>query len=89
MRSFAENNLGKTGVAGGIVAANRTFPGVMAKIVEPWYKCAQAQECITPTGASLSNHRYDQAALGVILYANGFTPANSGMQYFDIQMDIG
>jgi hypothetical protein len=38
------------------------------KVVRPWANCALERLCIAPPGASLANHRYDQAVLTVLLY---------------------
>ena len=36
-------------------------------IVIPSHRCAMDKECIQPEGSSLSNHRYDQTPLSIII----------------------
>lgn len=43
--------------------SNRTTQEIMAKHVE----CAYTKKCLVPLGASIKNHRFDQAALSMLL----------------------
>ena len=51
------------------------------KVIRPWAKCALERLCIAPPGATLSNHRYDQAVLTVLLYQadRRFLDTNKGL----------
>jgi len=41
-------------------------------IIRPWLACARDMSCIAPDGSSTRNHRYDQAALSVIIHRLSF-----------------
>lgn len=43
------------------------------KILVPWSKCALDERCISPTGSSLANHRFDQSVLSIIIYTTNVT----------------
>ncbi|HEY3121508.1 MAG TPA: hypothetical protein VGL15_12845 [Vicinamibacteria bacterium] len=52
---------------GGICGFHDSFPAARELVCE-WKRYALVRECLAPEGASLSNHRYDQAILTVLLY---------------------
>eukprot|EP01114_Cavostelium_apophysatum_P014119 TRINITY_DN357_c1_g1_i4.p1 TRINITY_DN357_c1_g1~~TRINITY_DN357_c1_g1_i4.p1 ORF type:complete len:306 (+),score=19.34 TRINITY_DN357_c1_g1_i4:38-955(+) len=45
---------------------------VYQKLIVPWRDCALESECIGPKGSNKKNHRQDQAALGILMKANGY-----------------
>jgi len=40
-------------------------------ILEPFYQCALNRDCIAPAGSDLSNHRFDQTVLSILIYQSG------------------
>ncbi|MEM7061699.1 MAG: DUF1647 domain-containing protein [Cyanobacteria bacterium P01_B01_bin.77] len=40
-------------------------------ILEPLYTCALKQDCIAPSGSNLTNHRFDQTVLSILIYQSG------------------
>jgi len=37
-------------------------------ILDPLYRCAMNRNCIAPKGSNLSNHRFDQTVLSILIY---------------------
>ncbi|XP_013421926.1 uncharacterized protein LOC106181925 [Lingula anatina] len=61
---------GKYSFAGGIsgwVKGSKAY----RRILPRWIQCSMDVTCISPLGAGLANHRYDQSALSVIAYTSG------------------
>ena len=58
---------GKPHFAGNLQAYIRNRPA-HEKILEPLHKAALEQNCIAPPGSNLSNHRYDQTLLSILIY---------------------
>ncbi len=54
-----------------IVAFDIQNQTVVDKILIPWEQCALTKDCIAPENSSKQNHRYDQAALTLIMLKNG------------------
>src|SRR5437667_50788 len=52
---------------GGVCGFHYSFPAARELVCE-WRRYALVRDCLTPEGASLVNHRYDQAILTVLLY---------------------
>lgn len=61
MRSYQYN--------GALIGVYRNSPEY-TRIFLPWLRCALEPACIAPPGSSRENHRQDQAALSVLMYAN-------------------
>ncbi|XP_013421930.1 uncharacterized protein LOC106181926 isoform X1 [Lingula anatina] len=61
---------GKYSYAGGLhgwVKDSRAFN----EILQPWVTCAMNVDCISPNGASLYDHRFDQSALSILAHSSG------------------
>ena len=56
---------GRPSFAGGIWGFVRGSPGAV-HLLQPWVRCSREPACIAPTGASLGNHRFDQAVGSII-----------------------
>lgn len=41
---------------------------LVRQLVQEWYSLALVEECISPKGSSLLNHRYEQEILTILLY---------------------
>lgn len=65
--SLADDFVQVTGGLLGLRARSQAFVSVAL----PWRACSMKKECIAPTGSNRSNHRQDQAALGVLAALNG------------------
>eukprot|EP01083_Nonionella_stella_P151641 484853_1 len=53
--------------AGGVLGIDLRVKDLKRKILDPWFDCASRTYCIAPKGSNLDNHRYDQAALSIIM----------------------
>ncbi|XP_013418275.1 uncharacterized protein LOC106179275 isoform X2 [Lingula anatina] len=61
---------GKYSFAGGIsgwVKDSHAYTTVLPR----WTSCALDVACIAPKGSSMGNHRFDQAALSILMYSSG------------------
>eukprot|EP01083_Nonionella_stella_P098612 277350_1 len=54
-------------IAATVVGIDLRVKDVKDRIIDPWFDCATKMNCLAPEGSSLDNHRYDQAALSIIL----------------------
>ncbi len=61
---------GKPHFAGNLQAYIRNRPA-HEKILKPLCAAALEKNCIAPPGSNLSNHRYDQTLLSIIIYQSG------------------
>lgn len=61
--------VGKPHYAGNLQGYSRGRSAA-AKILEPLKQAAGVAECIAPSGANLSNHRFDQTLLSILIYAS-------------------
>lgn len=53
--------------AGGIIGLY--YPSSLVfYILEQWKACSLIKNCISPNGSNLSNHRYDQSVISILLY---------------------
>lgn len=53
--------------AAGVCGFNYNF-SLIRQLVHEWYSLALVEECISPKGSSLQNHRYEQSILTILLY---------------------
>eukprot|EP01083_Nonionella_stella_P015034 42084_1 len=76
-----------------ILAFDLRVKGVKSRIVDPWVDCALRMECFAPRGSSLRNHRYDQAALSIILKRENWPKdqrlVNENYRFISVHEDIG
>ena len=59
---------GRPSFAGGLWGFVRGGPWVAA-VLAPWAACSRVRDCISPAGANLGNHRFDQAVGSIITCA--------------------
>lgn len=59
--------LHKRNRAGGVCGFHYRNPAVR-QLVDQWRRLALIKECIAPEGATVKNHRFDQALLTILLY---------------------
>ncbi len=62
-----DDHAGLPHFAGGVQGYTRDSRAAR-EILGPLVACAMDRDCIAPRGSSLSNHRYDQSALSIIIY---------------------
>ena len=55
------------GLAAGMIGFSK-LSRAWTTLFLPWHNCCMNPLCISPEGSSLSNHRYDQSALSILLY---------------------
>eukprot|EP01083_Nonionella_stella_P055797 147091_1 len=67
MVSHSSSILEKPQFAACIIGIDLRVKNVKSGILDPWFDCASKTKCLAPKGSSLHNHRYDQAALSIIL----------------------
>jgi hypothetical protein len=53
----------------GLMALSKKYnpPPVIEEILNHWNRCALQRDCIRPNGADLSNHKYDQSVLSLLV----------------------
>ena len=58
--------------SGGVIGMNIMDDRLVDDILIPWMACALVNDCMAPPGSSLGNHRYDQAALTLLMHIHGY-----------------
>lgn len=51
---------------GGLIAFDSRVP-MVARLIQDWKRWALEEDCIAPAGSDVSNHRYDQSLLTILL----------------------
>eukprot|EP01083_Nonionella_stella_P091255 255102_1 len=59
--------LDKPEITASIIGLDLRVKNVKSGIIAPWIECASNIDCIAPEGSHVKNHRFDQAALAIIL----------------------
>lgn len=76
----------KTMCTGGVLGIY--YPSLLVtKIMNLWTACALIKKCISPNGSDLSNHRYDQSIISILLYQNNIECDNSQKLNFVTHFD--
>ncbi len=63
--------VGRPHIAGNLLGIDSRH-GELVQVISSWCGLAKAEACIAPPGADLTNHRFDQTLLSILLYQKNF-----------------